>query len=350
MDLQSLLKSVVTNNASDLHVTENSPPVFRIDGNLVLSGFPSLSRDHLKSLIYGFLSNDQKKELEGDRELDFSLDLEGCDRFRVNVHWQRGCVEAAFRRICSVIPSVDDLGLPKVIRDLAMKPNGLILMTGSTGSGKTTTLSAMIDFINKERSCMIISIEDPIEYIHVNQKSVIKQREVHSDTHSFSEALRRCLRQDPDVIVVGELRDLETISTALTAAETGHLVLATLHTSDAKQTIERMVDVFPPHQQQQVRLQLSASLQGILSQALLPKAQGGGRALAMEILIATPAIRNLIREHSVEQMANVIQTGADRGMQSLDSALRHLVQEGIVTFEDALKEARNPDEFRNMLG
>lgn len=349
MDLKELLKLCIQQKASDLHLTENSPPVLRIDGKLVLTDREILVKDQLKKSIYSMLSDIQKEKFERDRELDFSLALEGLERFRVNVHIQKGSVEAAFRRIPQFVPSIKELGLPPAILDFARKPSGLVLITGPTGSGKTTTLASMIEVINQERACMIMCIEDPIEYIHKNKKAVIKQREVYSDTLSFAEALKRCLRQDPDVIVVGEMRDLETISTALTAAETGHLVLATLHTPDAPQTIERIIDVFPAHQQQQVRLQLSASLQGVASQILIPQAGGEGRALASEILVVTPAIRNLIRERSVEQIPTSIQTGIQYGMHTMDASLKLLYQEGIITYEDALSQVKNIEEFQQLL-
>ncbi|MCK5180467.1 MAG: type IV pilus twitching motility protein PilT [Candidatus Omnitrophica bacterium] len=349
MDLKELLKLSIQQKASDLHLTENSPPVLRIDGKLVLTNEKPLVKEELKKSIYAILSDNQKEKFERDKELDFSLALEGLERFRVNVHLQKGSVEAAFRRIPQYVPSLHDLGLPPSIIDFARRPSGLILITGPTGSGKTTTLASMIEVINQERACMIMCIEDPIEYVHKNKKAVIKQREVFSDTHSFAEALKRCLRQDPDVIVVGEMRDLETISTALTAAETGHLVLATLHTPDAPQTIERIIDVFPAHQQQQVRLQLSACLQGVASQILLPRAGGEGRALASEILVVTPAIRNLIRERSVEQIPTSIQTGLQYGMHTMDMSLKLLFEEGIVTYEDAYAQVKNVEEFEQLL-
>lgn len=349
MDLKELLKLSIQQKASDLHLTENSPPVLRIDGKLVFTEGKTLTKEELKKSIYGILTDGQKEKFEHDRELDFSLALEGLERFRVNVHIQKGSVEAAFRRIPQFVPSLKDLGLPPAIMDFARKPSGLVLITGPTGSGKTTTLASMIDVINKERSCMIMCIEDPIEYVHKNKKAVIKQREVYSDTLSFAEALKRCLRQDPDVIVVGEMRDLETISTALTAAETGHLVLATLHTPDAPQTIERIIDVFPSHQQQQVRLQLSACLQGVASQILLPQASGEGRALASEVLVATPAVRNLIREKSVEQIPTAIQTGVQYGMHTMDMSLKLLFEEGIISYEDAIAQVKNKEEFEQLL-
>ncbi|MBI5149811.1 MAG: type IV pilus twitching motility protein PilT [Candidatus Omnitrophica bacterium] len=349
MDLKELLKVTISRNASDLHLTENSPPVLRVDGKLMLIDHRVLVRDELKKSIYGMLTDAQKEKFERDRELDFSLALEGLERFRVNVHIQKGSVEAAFRRIPLFVPSIEDLALPPVIADFARRPDGLVLITGPTGSGKTTTLAAMIDLINRERSCMVIAIEDPIEYVHRNKKAVIKQREVYSDTLSFAEALKRCLRQDPDVIIVGEMRDLETISTTLTAAETGHLVLATLHTPDAAQTIERIIDVFPAHQQQQVRLQLSACLQGVVCQRLLPRAEGEGRILATEILVATSAVRNLIREKMVEQIPTAIQTGSQYGMHTMDACLRDLFEQGLITFEDAMTQVKNVEEFQHML-
>jgi twitching motility protein PilT len=349
LDLKELLKLTILNRASDLHLTHNSPPVLRVDGKLVFTEHKILEKEELKKGIYSILSDVQKEKFEKDLELDFSLALGDLERFRVNVHVQRGAVEAAFRRIPIEIPDIKTLGLSPAIVEFSRRPSGLVLITGPTGSGKTTTLASMINLINEERSCMITLIEDPIEYIHRNKKSVIKQREVYSDTHSFSEALKRCLRQDPDVIVVGEMRDLETITTALTAAETGHLVMATLHTPDAAQTIERIIDVFPAHQQQQVRLQLSASLQGVVSQTLLPKAEGKGRIMASEVLVATPAIRNLIREQAVEQIPTAIQTGVQYGMRTMDMSLKTLFEEGVITYEDALTQVRNLEEFRQLL-
>ena len=348
MDLRELLLLTIEKKASDLHLTEGTPPILRIDGNLMLTKHPPLTRDVLKKMIYGVLSDSQKEKFEKERELDLSLSLPGLDRFRANVHIQRGSVEMALRRIPLFIPNVDELGLPSVISDLARRPNGLVLVTGPTGMGKTTTLAAMIDQINQERASLVICIEDPIEYIHYNKKCVIKQREVYSDTHSFSEALKRCLRQDPDVIVVGEMRDLETISTALTAAETGHLVLATLHTPDAPQTVERIIDVFPPHQQQQVRLQLADCLQGVVSQLLLPRSSGQGRVLAAEIMVATASVRNLIREQAIEQIPTVIQTGSQFGMKTMDKSLKELYQAGVISYDIALSKAKNPEEFRQL--
>lgn len=348
MELRELLMLAIEKKASDLHLTENTPPVLRIDGRLVLTKMQPLAREEMKKMIYSMLSDSQKEKFEKDLELDFSLSLPGLDRFRANIHIQRGSIEAAFRRIPVFIPHVDELGLPSVVPDLARRPNGLVLITGPTGMGKTTTMAAMIDQINQERSSLIICIEDPIEYIHYNKKCIIKQREVYNDTHSFAEALKRCLRQDPDVIVVGEMRDLETISTTLTAAETGHLVLATLHTPDAPQTIERIIDVFPSHQQQQVKLQLSDCLQGVVSQLLLPRASGVGRVLATEVMVATSGIRNLIREQAIEQIPTIIQTGGQYGMKSMDKSLKELYQAGIISYDVALSKAKNPEEFKQL--
>ncbi len=349
MELRDLLLLAIQKKASDLHLTYDTPPVLRIDGQLILTNKDPLSREDLKKMIYSILTDSQKEKFERDKELDFSLTLSGLDRFRVNIHLQRGSVEAAFRRIPLFIPNMEELGLPPVIADLTRKPHGLVLLTGPTGTGKTTTLASMINLINEEKECLIICIEDPIEYVHFNKKAVIKQREVYSDTNSFAEALKRCLRQDPDVIVVGEMRDLETISTALTAAETGHLVLATLHTPDAPQTIERIIDVFPPYQQQQVKLQLASALQGVLCQRLLPRANGEGRVLATEVMIATPGVKNLIREQAIEQLPTSIQTGSSFGMHTMDKSLQKLCQEGTISYETALSFVSNVEEFKQLL-
>ncbi len=350
MELKELLLLTVKEKASDLHLTENSPPVLRIDGALVFIDKLPLTRDDLKKMIYAVLTEGQIKKFEEEKELDFSLALTGMDRFRVNVHIQRGSIEAALRRISIYIPTMDELNLPPVIGEMARKPNGLVLLTGPTGTGKTTTLASMINLINSEKAVVITCIEDPIEYLHTNKRSIIKQREVYRDTNSFAEALKRCLRQDPDVIVVGEMRDLETISTALTAAETGHLVLATLHTPDAPQTIERIIDVFPPYQQQQVRLQLAAALQGVISQQLIPRSTGKGRILCAEVMIATPGVRNMVRERQTEQIRTAIQTGAAFGMKTMDKSLKELCDKGLITYETALNHVRNLEEFKSMMG
>jgi len=347
--LRELLLATVQERASDLHLTENSTPIFRIDGRLVPYTAKTLTRNEIQNMIYGVLSDAQKAKFEQEKELDFSLALSGMDRFRVNVHVQRGSVEAAFRRISLFIPSMEELQLPPIIADLARKQNGLVLVTGPTGTGKTTTLASMINMINTERAAMIMCIEDPIEYIHSNKKSVIKQREVYRDTNSFAEALKRCLRQDPDVIVVGEMRDLETISTALTAAETGHLVLATVHTPDAPQTVERIIDVFPPYQQQQVRLQLSTALQGVISQKLAPRVSGKGRILVPEIMLATPGVRNMIREKAVEQLRSAIQTGGQHGMRTFDKSLKELWEKEIISYQTALELATDVHELKTLM-
>lgn len=348
MELKELLILCIERKASDLHLTENEPPLLRIDGRLVRMNLALLGKADLKKIIYGILTEPQKEKFERDLELDSSLAFPGMDRFRVNIHLQKGSIEGAFRRVPLTIPSIEDLKLPSIITDFARKPNGLVLVTGPTGMGKTTTLAAMIDLINNEKECLIISIEDPIEFVHKNKKSVIKQREVYHDTRSFAEALKHALRQDPNVIVVGEMRDLETISTTLTAAETGHLVLATLHTPDAPQTIQRIIDVFPPHQQQQVKLQLADCLQGVVAQLLLPHVSGTGRVLATEILVATPAIRNLIREQEVEQMPTIMQTGSQYGMKTMDKSLKELFQKNLITLDMAMSKAKNIEEFKQL--
>ena len=348
MEIREMLELCIDKQASDLHLTENEPPLLRIDGKLQREKLAVLTKQDLKRIIYSVLSSPQKEMFERNLELDLSLALPGLDRFRVNIHMQRGSVEAAFRRVPLVIPRTEDLGLPSTVLELARKPNGLVLVTGPTGVGKTTTLAAVINLINNERECLIICIEDPIEFVHTNKKSIIKQREVYADTHSFAESLRHALRQDPNVIVVGEMRDLETISTALTAAETGHLVLATLHTPDAPQTVERIIDVFPPHQQQQVKLQLADCLQGVVSQLLLPRASGPGRVLATEIMVATAGIRNLIREQEIEQIPTLMQTGSQYGMKTMDKSLKELFQQGMITLDVAMSKVKNPDEFRQL--
>jgi twitching motility protein PilT len=348
MEMRELLLLCNEKKASDLHLTEGEPPILRIDGKLHRTSLAVLEKSELKRMIYALLTNPQKEIFERNLELDFSLAVPSLDRFRVNIHLQRGSVEAALRRVPSKIPSLEDLGLPSIAKDLARKSNGLVLVTGPTGVGKTTTLAAIIDLINSERECLIICIEDPIEFLHTNKKSVIKQREVYSDTHSFAESLRHALRQDPNVIVVGEMRDLETISTTLTAAETGHLVLATLHTPDAPQTVERIIDVFPPHQQQQVKLQLADCLQGVMSQLLLPCASGQGRVLATEVMIGTAGIKNLIREQEIEQIPTLMQTGSQYGMRTMDKSLKELYRKQLISLDVAMSKVKNPEEFKEL--
>ena len=344
-DMRELFQLAFERRASDIHITELSPPLLRIDGALEPLPMPPLSREETKRLVYSLLADRQKAQFERELELDISFEVQGAGRFRVNVHQQRGSVEAAFRLVPSRVPTLEELGLPPVAADLARKPNGLVLVTGPTGVGKTTTLAAMVDLINRERRHHILIVEDPIEYVHQNHLSIIKQREVYSDTKSFANALTRVLRQDPNVIVVGEMRDLETITAAMTAAETGHLVLATLHTPDAAQTIDRILDVFPPHRQEEVKVQLSECLQGVLSQQLLPRIDKPGRVLAYEVMIATPAVRNLIREHATEQILTVLQTGAQHGMCTMDACLKGLVDQKIISLDTALSRVRNRDEF-----
>ncbi|MFH1854303.1 MAG: type IV pilus twitching motility protein PilT [Candidatus Omnitrophota bacterium] len=347
MDLKMILKVASEKKASDLHITTDSVPIVRIDGRLIpLSDFPVLNKDDCKRLVYSILNDKQKAIFERDLELDFSLEISGLNRFRINAHMQRGSVEAAFRMVSLRIKEISELGLPPIVPELCHRTQGLILITGPTGVGKTTTLAAMVNLINTERQAIIIVIEDPIEYVHSNKRSIIKQREVYSDTRSFANALTHALRQDPNIIVVGELRDLETISTCLTAAETGHLVLATLHTPDASQTIDRIIDVFPPYQQQQIKIQLSGTLQAVVSQQLLPRIDRPGRVLATEVMIATPAIKNLVREHETEQLLTHIQTGFQYGMHTMDKSLKNLYQKGIIS-EDTFKNyIKNPEDTK----
>jgi twitching motility protein PilT len=348
MDIRDLLKTAVEKHASDLHLTSDSVPIVRVDGKLIPLNFPKLEKEDCKRLVYSILDDKQKAVFERDLELDLSLEVPGLNRFRVNVHMQRGSIEAAFRLVSLKIRTIEELGLPSLVAEMARKTQGLVLITGPTGVGKTSTLAAMVDLINSERQAVIIVIEDPIEYVHVNKRSIVKQREVHLDTRAFASALVHALRQDPNVIVVGEMRDLETISTALTAAETGHLVLATLHTPDAPQTIDRIIDVFPPHQQGQVRVQLSTTLQAVISQQLLPRKDKPGRILATEVMVATSGIRNLIREHETEQLLTQIQTGAKHGMYTMDRSLRTLYEKGIISEVTYKTYLKHPDEFRGL--
>jgi twitching motility protein PilT len=348
--LYELLEVMVKKGASDLHITTGSPPRIRVDGKLIPMDLPPLSATDTKELCYSILTDAQKHRFEENFELDLSFGVKGLSRFRANIFMQRGAVAAAIRTIPWQIRGFKDLGLPDIINELVKKPRGLILVTGATGSGKSTTLAAMIDRINEERADHIITIEDPIEYLHSHKKALINQREVNADTKSFKDALKYVLRQDPDVVLIGEMRDLETIEAALTVAETGHLTLATLHTNTAVQTINRIIDVFPPHQQEQVRVQLSFVLEGIICQQLLPKKTGPGRVLAIEILIPNPAIRNLIREDKIHQIYSMMQTGqAKFGMQTMNQSLLELYQKGLISYEDALTRSPVPEEMINML-
>jgi len=347
--IETLLEHVIKNKASDLHLQVGLTPMLRVDGKLSsIADTPVLDEAQVESLIFAILDDDQKQVLLKDKEFDFSFAFGELGRFRVNAYHERGNLAAALRLIPNEILSTEQLGLPEVVNGFADFPRGLVLVTGPTGSGKSTTLAALIDKINSERSEHIITIEDPIEFTHKSQKSVVVQREVHYDTYSFSAALRSSLRQDPDVVLIGEMRDLETISAAITIAETGHLVFATLHTNSAAQSIDRMIDVFPPHQQPQIRSQLSNILMAIVSQRLVPTI-GGGRVAASEILVANPAVRNIIREGKSHQLDAVIQTGADKGMQSMDRTLISLIKAGTITYDDARTFAVDLEEFERLM-
>jgi len=350
LDFAQVLMQVVEQDASDLHLTAGAPPMLRKRGNLSALDYPELSPQAVREIIYSILTNDQRQRLETDWQIDFAYSIPGMARFRVNAFFQRDSLGAAFRLIPRDMPALDSLGLPAVLRDLTRKPRGLVLVTGPTGSGKSTTLAAMIDLINDSRHEHIMTVEDPIEFLHRHKSCIVNQREIGADAQSFAMALKAALRQDPDVILVGEMRDLETISTALTAAETGHLVFATLHTQDTAQTVDRIVDVFPPAQQQQVRVQLSVALQGIVTQQLLPTSDGRGRCAATEILIPTAAVRNLIREGKTHQIYSTLQTGGSHGMQTMDAALVELVHAGKITRELAEARSGAPDELRRLMG
>src|SRR2546421_5085335 len=344
--IDELLEHMVARNASDLHVTVGTPPVIRVRGEVErVEEYAPLTPEETQELLYRILSSEQQKNLELKRQLDFSHSIPGLARFRVNVYFQREAIGAAFRLIPTELKTLEELGSRVSLHVLAEKPRGLVLVTGPTGSGKSTTLAAIIDEINRNRSEHILTIEDPIEFLHRHKRCIVNQREIGPDATSFAHALKAALRQDPDVILVGEMRDLETISTALTAAETGHLVFATLHTQDTPQTIDRIVDVFPAEQQGQVRMMLSVALQGILTQQLLPTADGSGRVVAIEALIPTAAVRNLIREGKTHQIYSTMQTGAGHGMQTIDAALADLVRKGKITRELAIARAGHPDEL-----
>ncbi len=342
---------MIEQRASDLHISPGLPPAMRINGRVTpLPDYPVLSTQDTREIAYSILNDSQRKRFENELQLDFAYAIPEVARFRVNVFMQRGSVSAAFRLIPSEIQTLESLGLPAPVAGLTRQPRGFVLVTGPTGSGKSTTLASMVDLINRERQDHILTIEDPIEFLHRHQGCLVNQREVGSDATDFSTALKGALREDPDVILVGEMRDLETISTALTAAETGHLVFATLHTQSTSQTVDRIIDVFPPHQQQQVRMQLSIALQGILTQQLLPTADGSGRVCACEVLVPTPAIRNLIREGKTHQIYSAIQTSGSIGMQTMDSNLAQLVRAGTITRSLAEQRAAVPEELGRLLG
>ena len=348
--IDELLEHMVARDASDLHVTVGTPPVIRVRGEVErLEEFALLTSEDTQQLLYRILSSEQQKHLEIKRQLDFSHSIPGLARFRVNVYFQRESIGAAFRLIPAELKTLEELGMPSTLHLLTDKPRGLVLVTGPTGSGKSTTLAALIDEINRNRSEHILTIEDPIEFLHRHKRCIVNQREIGPDAVSFAEALRAALRQDPDVILVGEMRDLETIATALTAAETGHLVFGTLHTQSAPSTIDRIIDVFPAEQQEQIRIQIASSLQGVITQALLPTADGMGRVPALEVLLPDDAVRNLIRQGKVEQIYSVMQTNTSRGMQTMEQSLADLIQRGVVTFEVGLTRSSRPQQLIGVL-
>jgi twitching motility protein PilT len=348
--IDDLLEQLVERGASDLHISIGSPPAIRVRGHIErLEGYEPLTTDDTRALLYRILSSEQQKQFEIKRQLDFAYSMPGLARFRVNVYYQREAVGAAFRVIPTDIKSAEELGLPPVLHELAQQPRGLVLVTGPTGSGKSTTLAAIVDEINRTRAEHILTVEDPVEFVHKHKKCIVNQREIGPDALSFAEALKAALRQDPDVILVGEMRDLETISTALTAAETGHLVFGTLHTQSAPSTIDRIIDVFPPSQQEQVRIMIAGSLQGVVTQTLLPTADGQGRVAALEILLPDDAVRNLIRQGKVEQIYSVMQTNTKNGMQTMEQALADLVVRRVVKIEDALNRSSRRDQLIGQL-
>lgn len=343
--IDELLHELVNRDASDLHIKPGQPPVMRVHGKLLHTDHPALSPEESETLLRSILNEERWARLDSYKELDLSYEVRGLSRFRVNMMWQRNQLGAVFRVIPFKIRTVEELGLPEVTKKLALLPRGLILVTGPTGSGKSTTLAAMVHHINVNRKLHVMTVEDPIEYMHTDRIGVINQRELGVDTHSFADALKHVMRQNPDVILVGEMRDLETIQLAITAAETGHLVMSTLHTVDAAQTIDRIVDVFPPDQQAQIRTQLSVTLQAVVSQSLLPRKDGTGRAAAFEVLVCTPAVRTLVREGKTHQLYLDIQTGAEHGMQTLDGHLLGLLKDGVIDYENALAKSQAPSEF-----
>ena len=353
MIIEDLLKELMDRKGSDLHISNGLPPVIRLDGKLVRLDYEPLTSEGVEALLFPMMSNEQRRKLEQEWELDFSYGVEGIGRFRVNFYKDKGSYAAAFRTITTTAPQLEELGMPPIVTTIADKPRGLVLVTGPTGSGKSTTLAAMIDYINRTRAEHILTIEDPVEFVHTSKVSVIHQRELGMDTRSFANALKSALREDPDIILVGEMRDHETIALALTAAETGHLVFGTLHTSSASQTIDRIIDVFPEGQQQQIRVQLANSLVAVFAQTLLPKRQADGsrkgRVMAQEIMVVTPAIANLIRESKAAQIYSTIQTSAGAGMQTLESSLAALFKKGLVTLDDAMSKSSKPNELKRLI-
>jgi twitching motility protein PilT len=348
-DFADILLEVIDAGASDLHLTVGAPPMVRERGRLRPLDYPKLNSQDTREIVYSILNNDQRKRLENEWQIDLSYSVPGRARFRVNAYFQRASIGAVLRTIPQDIPAFETLGLPEILKDFTHKPRGFVLVTGPTGSGKSTTLASMIDMINEQRHEHIMTVEDPIEFLHRHKNCVVNQRELGSDAQSFSLALKSALRQDPDVILVGEMRDLETMSTAITAAETGHLVFATLHTQDTAQTVDRIVDSFPPAQQHQVRTQLSIALQGIVTQQLLPTADGQGRVCACEVMVPTPAVRNLIREGKTHQLYSALQTGGSHGMQTMDAALADLVRGGVITRQLAESRSSTPEELKRLL-
>ena len=349
LSIKDLLQTAVQRRASDLHLTVGLPPQLRIDGTLTPLPFAPLIDDQSRDLAYQLLEPAQITRFEQFKELDAGYSLKGLSRFRLNIYRQRGSVAAAIRVVPFQVPTIEDLGLPQIFKDFAGRPTGLFIVSGPTGCGKSTTLAAMLEFINQQRNCHIVTVEDPIEYLHHHKKATINQREVGTDTFSFREALRHLVREDPNVIMVGEMRDLETMSASLTLAETGHLVLTTLHTSDAMHAIQRIVDVFPPYQQPQIRLQLSLVLAGIAVQCLLPKATGQGRVAACEVMVATPAVGNMIRENELEQLRSVLQTGRKLGMCTMNQSFADLHLKEIVTWEEVYRRSPDPEELSNLV-
>ncbi len=349
MEIRTLLKLTAEREATDLVLAVGAPPAVRVSGKLVHTDYAILTPQTAKELIYSMLSPAQRQKFEEKKELDLPYEVQGLARFRVNVHLQKESAAASIRLIPNEIPTLEELRLPRSVADLANETRGLVLVTGPTGSGKTTTQACMIDIINSKRSCHIITVEDPIEYIHEHKKGIVEQREVGVDTDSFGTALTHVLRQNPDVILIGEMRDLESIQVAITAAETGHLVISTLHTNDAVQTIDRIIDVFPPHQQAQVRLQLSLALQGIIAQQLLPRADGKGLILATEVLKINTGIRNIIRKAQTQEIYSMMEIGGKQGMQTMDSALRTLYQSKLISYEDAISRAISPEHLQKTL-